>query len=95
MGREFAEQLNGLEMTLDEQLRIHLTANHYPPVPTKMVVVCREVINHINDGGDINAHFKLPIGSTWRGESSAPAWAIIEGHHLDSWILDEEDFWAE
>jgi hypothetical protein len=32
----------------------------------------------------------LPAPSTWRGEKSAPAWAIAEAHHLEPWLNDEE-----
>jgi hypothetical protein len=32
----------------------------------------------------------LPDGITWRGQKSAPAHAIVEGHRLHAWIKDEE-----
>jgi len=77
---------------LDTGLTWHLTANHYPPVPLTMLPICKEVIEWINGDGDINQHFRLPEGTLWRGETSAPAWAIVEGHHLDAWLADGEDF---
>lgn len=96
MGRMLAEEIvNTAELSIDEQLEWHLRGNHYPPVPVAMVSICRDVIDHVNKGGDINAHYRMPEGSTWRGQNSAPAWAIIEGHHLESWILNEEDFWED
>lgn len=96
MGRmQAVEMANTAGLSLEEQLEWHLRGNHFPPVPKTMVPICRDVISHLNEGGDINAHFKLPDNSTWRGESSAPAWAIVEGHHLESWIIDEEEFWAD
>lgn len=84
---EFAEIAD-----LDTALTWHLTSNHYPPVPLTMLPVCKEVITWLNDGGDINQHFALPKPATWRGEDSAPAWAIVEGHHLDAWLVDGEEF---
>jgi len=27
----------------------------------------------------------------WRGQSSAPAHAIVEGHHLQAWLSSEGD----
>lgn len=84
---EFAEIAD-----LDTGLTWHLQHNHYPPVPLTMLPVCKEVIEWINDGGDFNQHFALPTPTTWRGESSAPAWAIVEGHHLDAWLTDGEEF---
>lgn len=96
MGRMLAEEIvNTAELSIEQQLEWHLRGNHYPPVPVAMVSICRDVIDHVNKGGDINAHYKMPEGSTWRGQKSAPAWAIIEGHHLESWILNEEDFWED
>ena len=31
-------------------------------------------------------HIELPDGVTWRGETSAPAWSVIEAHHLQSFL---------
>jgi len=31
----------------------------------------------------------LPKGVYWKGETYAPAWAIIEQHHLESWTLED------
>lgn len=78
----------------------HLQSNHYPPVPSSMVDPCLDAIEACNeldydrliqlpiDGVDRNGE---PFQITWRGKDSAPAWAIVEGHHLQAWIeLDEE-----
>lgn len=92
MGRMYAEGITETELPLEQQLEWHLRGNHYPPVPREMITVCRDVVVHLNDGGDINQHFALPAGSTWRGEKSAPAWAISEGHHLAPWLVDGEDW---
>lgn len=80
----------------------HLQSNHYPPVPSSMIDPCLEAIEAGIDG-DYDRLIKLPFDGerdgkpfqiTWRGQAEAPAWAIIEGHHLHSWIeLDEP--WEE
>lgn len=66
----------------------HLTANHYPPVPTSMIDVCIEAIDACNDGV-WNEHIELPEGVYYKGQTTAPAWAIVDQHHLEFWI--EED----
>lgn len=92
MGRMYAEGITDTDLSLEQQLEWHLRGNHYPPVPVTMVPVCRDVVKHLNDGGDVNQHFVLPTPSTWRGKNSAPAWAIAEGHHLDPWLIDGEEY---
>ena len=82
---EMAEMLD-----MESALSWHLRANHYPPVPESMVPVCVEAIEAGLDD-DYEKLIKLPEGVSWRGEEEAPAYAIIEGHHLETWLeLDEE-----
>jgi hypothetical protein len=74
---------------LEDQIRIHLTSNHYPPVPVSMVPVCMEAIDMVNTGlpwGKV----KLPEGVTFRGLPEAPAYDIVEQHHLEFWLAEEE-----
>jgi len=39
-------------------------------------------------------HYPKPplsmVGVSYRGEASAPAWAIVEAHHLDAWLPESE-----
>jgi hypothetical protein len=28
---------------------------------------------------------------TYKGLTTAPAWAIIEQHHLDAWLIEREE----
>jgi len=87
MGRNFAEDLSSgeLQLSLDDQIGIHLTSNHYPPVPKSMVEPCIEAIQKCNEG-DSGALIDLPEPITWRGEPQAPAYAIVEAHHLEPWV---------
>lgn len=87
MGRQFAEELSSGEFGLDlsESIRIHLVGNHYPPVPASMVPVCISAIHSYNENGNGDELIELPEGISWRGKTSAPVWAIIDSHHLESW----------
>ena len=89
MGRIYAEGLADTGLSVEEQLLIHLTSNHYPPVPKIMVPVCVEAIDSANEG-DWDSLIKLPEGVTWKGLTQAPASAIIEEHHLEFWIIESE-----
>lgn len=89
MGRMFADDLaeladdNAIDVSM--ALLVHLTSNHYPPVPAYMVPVCEQAIDLANSE-DYEALVDLPEGVTWKGHEQAPAWAIVESYHLDSFI---------
>jgi len=89
MGRTFAEDLSTMNMPMADSIAIHLQSNHYPPVPLSMVEPCVEAIDLVNSG-DGKELVELPSPITWKGQSSAPAYAIVEAHHLDSWIEENE-----
>lgn len=78
----------------ESAILIHLRSNHYPPVPSSMVGPCLEAIRIVQDAqyGDASASDRvtLPDGVSWRGEEDAPAYAIVEEFHLDSFIQWEE-----
>jgi hypothetical protein len=78
------------ELDLEVAIGYHLQGNHYPPVPLSMVEPCIEAIDAFYDE-DYNREIALPEGISWRGQVTAPASAIIEQHHLDAW-LPEEDY---
>ena len=78
-----------LDLDLDTQIQIHLTSNHYPPVPTSMVAPCIDAIDAYYDE-DYNKLIEMPEGVSYRGEKFAPASAIIEQHHLDAWLPESE-----
>lgn len=78
-------------LPLEQALAWHLQANHYPPIPKSMVLPCSEAINAYWEE-DLERAIDLPEGVYYRGESFAPARAIIINHHLDPWCAgDEED----
>ena len=93
MGSNFANDLALADnLEIERQIEIHLSANHYPPVPAIMVPTCVEAIDAVNDAGLWDLEIPLPEGVSWRGLTTAPAHAIIEAHHLDAWIIEREEY---
>ena len=85
MGHNFAQDLASENTSLARGIATHLRGNHYPPVPLSMVQPCIEAIQLCNSG-DSGELVDLPEPITWRGEAQAPAYAIVESHHLEPWI---------
>ena len=77
------------ELDLEVALGYHLQGNHYPPVPLSMVQPCIEAIDAYYDE-DYNKLIEMPEGVSYKGNTHAPAWAIVEQHHLDAWLPQEE-----
>ena len=77
------------ELDLEMAISIHLQSNHYPPVPLSMVEPCIEAIDAYYEG-DYNKLIEMPEGVSYRGDTHAPASAIIEQHHLSAWLPEEE-----
>lgn len=90
MGHSTAVDIASTTLSLEQQIHWHLQGNHYPPVPTTMVQPCIEAIQAGNED-DYARSITLPDGVSWRGSNEAPAYAIIEGHHLHPWLSNEED----
>jgi hypothetical protein len=74
---------------LDQAILLHLRNNHYPPVPASMVEPCIDAIDAYYEE-DYDKLIKLPEGVSWRGQTSSPASAIIEAHHLQAWLPETE-----
>jgi len=90
MGSVTAIGLAESELDLEKQLAYHLQGNHYPPVPLSMVQPCIEAIDAAYDE-DYDREIEMPEGVSYKGKTHAPAWAIIEQHHLDWFINPVED----
>ena len=78
------------ELSLEAGLAYHLQANHYPPVPVVMVQACIDAIDAYWED-DFGREINLPEGIKWRGQTSCPAHAIVDAHHLDAWLRDDEE----
>ena len=95
MGSVTALGIQDSVLDLETQIAYHLQGNHYPPVPLSMVQPCIEAIDAYYDN-DAMRFIAMPEGVFYKGMSHAPAWAIIEQHHLDFWLpQDEEDYYNE
>jgi hypothetical protein len=90
MGSNFATDLTLMDLDLETTIGYHLQGNHYPPVPLSMVQPCIDAIDAYHED-DLNRTIMLPEGITWRGSVGAPAYAIIEGHHLEAWCYSDDD----
>lgn len=91
MGSNLANDLAGMEeISLDRKLEIHLRGNHYPPIPLSMVEPCKRAIEAGLER-DFEKLIDLPEGISWRGNTAAPARAIIESHHLEPWIFTDPE----
>lgn len=87
---EMAELVADGTATLEIALSYHLQNNHYPPVPVSMIPACIAAIAAFKQG-DYNRAIALPDGVSYRGQDEAPASAIVEAHHLDAFIEQEEE----
>lgn len=92
MGSNFAQDLADYDLGLDlsTAISIHLSANHYPPVPQSMVLPCIEAIEAYHEL-DSDREIAMPEGVSYKGRNTAPAWAIIEQHHLEAWLYNDEE----
>lgn len=91
MGSVTAIGLADSVLDLETQLKYHLQGNHYPPVPLSMVQPCIEAIDAAYEE-DYDREITMPEGILYKNNNVAPAWAVIEQHHLDWFInpVDEE-----
>jgi hypothetical protein len=52
-----------------------------------MIGPCIEAIDAYNEDND-NMEIPMPEGVSYKGRTTAPAWAIIEQHHLHAWLAE-------
>ena len=90
MGNQFAADLADSELSMEAMLAIHLQSNHYPPVPLSMVEPCVEAIYAVSEGLT-HKQIQLPKGVSWRGYPTAPAYTIVESHHLEPWCTYDHE----
>jgi hypothetical protein len=91
MGSVTAIGLADTELDLEKQLAYHLQGNHYPPVPLSMVQPCIDAIDAAYDE-DYDRMIEMPQGISYKGNTHAPAWAVIEQHHLDWFITPVDEY---
>lgn len=86
----FAESVEEGSCSLDAALSWHLQSNHFPPIPLAFLPVCKTAIEHANEG-NWSAVVDLPAPFTFKGESQAPVWEIVDQHHLHAFLVSNED----
>lgn len=91
MGHNTAQDLAENVVDIRQSIAIQLRSNHYPPVPLSMVEPCIEAIYAVSEG-NTGKSIGLPEGVFWKGYPTAPAYAIVEGHHLEPWCTYDEDY---
>lgn len=95
MGSTFAIELaEGVKtkLQLENAVRQHLRYNIYPPIPSSMIGPCVKAIEYANKG-EWDKKVKLPEGIFYKGKYRlAPIDAVIESHHLE-FFLDQEEDW--
>lgn len=90
MGSQFAQDLAENVVDIHKSIAYHLSGNFYPPVPATMVQPCVDAIYAASDG-DWDMLIELPVGVTWKGETSAPVSSIVQQHHLEPWIGEDNE----
>jgi hypothetical protein len=94
MGRLTALTLKETDVSIEMQIWWHLQGNHYPPVPVEMVKPCLEAIDAFWEE-DLGREIAMPkvndFQILYQGGVTAPAYAIIDQHHLHAWCEDEDE----
>ena len=88
MGSNTAYDLANTDLSMETAIGYHLQGNHYPPVPLSMVQPCLDAIDAYWDD-DTDRMISMPEGVSYRGSNEAPAWAVIEQHHLHAWCEEQ------
>lgn len=83
-----------IDVSLEDAIAMHLRGNHYPPVPLSMVPVCIEAIDFAHEE-KWDETIEMPDGITYKGNTAAPVWAIIEQHHLHAWLPQDDEYIEE
>ncbi len=85
------EMANAPELTMEQAIEWHLRTNHYPPIPSSMVLPCMEAIDAYWED-DLDKEIAMPTGVYYKGRNTAPAREIIIQHHLDAWCEEEFEY---
>ena len=92
MGSQLAQEISEFDMPLRNQIEIHLVSNFYPPIPRFMAQTCVDALNAYWEE-DTDRMIDMPKGVSYKGSTSAPAWAIVEQHRLWPWLQEEEGYY--
>jgi hypothetical protein len=77
--------------SIETALTIHLTSNHYPPLPTAFIEPAKQAIAAI-ESEEPEALIPLPAGILFRGRREAQAVELAESLHLWAFISAPAEF---
>ena len=98
MGSNFVTEIQDTDLfpniTLRDQVGMHLRGNCYPPIPIEMVDVCVEAI-HAYDDGDYYRMLTLPKIGDFQirnrdGSVEVTAMQVVENTRIEGFINEEE-----
>lgn len=82
-----ADDVKDGNLNLEIALQFHFRSNHYPPLPLSLIPIAVKIIK-----GEVTDRVTLPDGITYKGSKTAPVQACIKAWHLDSFLLNPDDY---
>ena len=90
--QEVSKLIAEAPLNLEQKLSWHLQGNMDPPVPETFIPLAVQAI--LLDSYGFNwdtTQLTLPPGSRFQGKASANLRDVIEGHHLEFFLLETQD----
>jgi len=75
------------ELTIEQQLRWHLTSATFPPISPKMIRTCVEAIDACNAYNHTKL-ISLPSGTGYKGLTATTAGEIARLCNLEQWTIN-------
>ena len=92
MGRMHAEEMGSM-LPRRQALEWHLKHNHYPPVDTRWIPWCEEILNAWDECSHDREVFNVWVTGRMFGPDGnrKSAWDVIDGLHLSDLMSNEGD----
>ena len=78
-----------LNLSLEDQVAIHLATNIFPKPPAYMVDIAIEALDCVNNG-EGHLSIKMPEGVIFRGSGWGNTRDIVEAYRLGMWVVESE-----
>ena len=106
MGLSSAREIASEDISIEEQLKVHFSANCYPPIPYDFIPLAVDSIQRYWDAYNfdkselIHEAIDMPIvngqQSYHRGNTYTTAYDVVEWLRLDAWLEDDDGYgWFE
>jgi hypothetical protein len=90
--QEVSKLIAEAPLNLQQKLSWHLRGNMEPPAPEAFIPLAVQAVLLDSYGFDWDATaLTLPTGSRFEGKDQATLRDIIEGHHLELFLLETQD----